>query len=228
LRRFAAACRRRRWPELLCSHPPLLFHLQAIRDHSQIVMGKNTMMRRSIRLYCERTGNDQWLCLLDHMIGNVGIIFTKGDLNEVRLACGWMVAVGSLACCAQGGSGGWAQCRGRDAGPCSSCHSVAHLRCTAFLTTLLLPLPHPHPPSACALQVRKVISEFKVGAPARVGLVAPNDVTIPGGNTGMDPSQTSFFQVRGRASAGTARPGQARKTAAFAYLPVCLGWPRSS
>lgn len=47
------------------------------------------------------------------------------------------------------------------------------------------------------LQVRKVIDEFKVGAPARVGLVAPNDVTIPGGNTGMDPSQTSFFQVRG-------------------------------
>lgn len=47
-------------------------------------MGKNTMMRRSIRLYCERTGNDQWLQLLDHMIGNVGLIFTKGDLNEVR------------------------------------------------------------------------------------------------------------------------------------------------
>jgi len=97
----------------------------AIRDHSKILMGKNTMMRRSIRLYCERTGNDQWLQLLDHMVGNVGLIFTKGDLNEVR----------------------------------------------------------------------KVIAEFKVGAPARVGLVAPNDVTIPAGNTGMDPSQTSFFQV---------------------------------
>lgn len=58
--------------------------LQAVRDHSKILMGKNTMMRRSIRLYCERTGNDQWLQLLDHMIGNVGLIFTKGDLNEVR------------------------------------------------------------------------------------------------------------------------------------------------
>ncbi len=31
-------------------------------------MGKNTMMRRCIRLYCERTGNDQWLQLLDHMV----------------------------------------------------------------------------------------------------------------------------------------------------------------
>ena len=97
----------------------------ALRGTSSILMGKNTMMRRSIRHYCERTGNDQWACLLEHMVGNVGIVFTTGDLSDVR-------------------------------------------------TT---------------------ISEFKVGAPARVGLVAPNDVTIPAGNTGMDPSQTSFFQV---------------------------------
>ncbi|CAI0396546.1 unnamed protein product, partial [Linum tenue] len=34
-----------------------------------------------------------------------------------------------------------------------------------------------------------------VGAPARVGLIAPIDVTVPPGNTGLDPSQTSFFQV---------------------------------
>lgn len=64
--------------------PQYVVLLQAIRDHSRILMGKNTMMRRSIRLYCERTGNDQWLQLLDHMVGNVGLIFTKGDLNEVR------------------------------------------------------------------------------------------------------------------------------------------------
>jgi large subunit ribosomal protein LP0 len=97
----------------------------AIRGNSTILMGKNTMMRRSIRLYAERTGNEQWNCLLDEMIGNVGIIFTTGELSDIRTA----------------------------------------------------------------------IADFKVGAPARVGLVAPNDVTIPAGNTGMDPSQTSFFQV---------------------------------
>lgn len=34
-----------------------------------------------------------------------------------------------------------------------------------------------------------------MGAPARVGLVAPIDVVVPPGNTGLDPSQTSFFQV---------------------------------
>lgn len=36
---------------------------------------------------------------------------------------------------------------------------------------------------------------YQVGAPARVGLVAPIDVVVPPGNTGLDPSQTSFFQV---------------------------------
>ena len=36
---------------------------------------------------------------------------------------------------------------------------------------------------------------LQVGAPARVGLIAPIDVVVPPGNTGLDPSQTSFFQV---------------------------------
>lgn len=36
---------------------------------------------------------------------------------------------------------------------------------------------------------------LQVGAPARVGLVAPVDVVVPPGNTGLDPSQTSFFQA---------------------------------
>ena len=44
-------------------------------------------------------------------------------------------------------------------------------------------------------QLRDEVAKYKVGAPARVGLVAPNDVIVPGGNTGLDPSQTSFFQV---------------------------------
>jgi hypothetical protein len=45
-------------------------------------------------------------------------------------------------------------------------------------------------------EVRDEITKYKVGAPARVGLVAPIDVVVPPGNTGLDPSQTSFFQVR--------------------------------
>lgn len=31
-------------------------------------------------------------------------------------------------------------------------------------------------------------------APAKIGILAPADVTIPAGGTGMDPKQTSFFQ----------------------------------
>ncbi|KAF6253041.1 60s acidic ribosomal protein-domain-containing protein [Scenedesmus sp. NREL 46B-D3] len=97
----------------------------ALRPDTIILMGKNTMMKRSIRLYCEETGNDQWAPLLDELVGNVGLIFTKADLSQIKAE----------------------------------------------------------------------VSKYKVGAPARVGLVAPNDVTIPSGGTGMDPSQTSFFQA---------------------------------
>jgi large subunit ribosomal protein LP0 len=97
----------------------------ALRPDSLILMGKNTMMKRSIRLYCEETGNDQWAPILDQLVGNVGLVFTKGDLS----------------------------------------------------------------------QIKDEISKYKVGAPARVGLLAPNDVFIPAGGTGMDPSQTSFFQA---------------------------------
>ena len=88
-------------------------------------MGKNTLMKRCIRAYCENKGDDKWAILLDQLVGNVGLIFTSGDLSAVR----------------------------------------------------------------------DEVVKFKVGAPARVGLIAPNDVTVPAGNTGLDPSSTSFFQA---------------------------------
>lgn len=44
------------------------------------------------------------------------------------------------------------------------------------------------------------IDKYKVGAPARVGVVAPCDVKIDAGASGMDPSQTSFFQALGIAT----------------------------
>ncbi|KAK9074600.1 hypothetical protein SSX86_007198 [Deinandra increscens subsp. villosa] len=96
-----------------------------LRGDSVILMGKNTMMKRSIRIHSEKTGNKAYLNLIPLLIGNVGLIFTKGDLKEVR----------------------------------------------------------------------EEVAKYKVGAPARVGLVAPVDVVVPPGNTGLDPSQTSFFQV---------------------------------
>ncbi|XP_075099511.1 large ribosomal subunit protein uL10z-like [Nicotiana tabacum] len=44
-------------------------------------------------------------------------------------------------------------------------------------------------------EVSEKVAKYKVGAPTHVGLVAPVDVVVPPGNTGLDPSQTSFFQV---------------------------------
>jgi len=88
-------------------------------------MGKNTMMKRSVRMHAEKTGNQTFMNLVPLLAGNVGLIFTKGDLKEVS----------------------------------------------------------------------EEVAKYKVGAPARVGLVAPVDVVVPPGNTGLDPSQTSFFQV---------------------------------
>jgi large subunit ribosomal protein LP0 len=44
-------------------------------------------------------------------------------------------------------------------------------------------------------EVRNIVTANKVSAPARAGSIAPCDVTIPAGNTGMEPTQTSFFQA---------------------------------
>jgi len=98
---------------------------RGLRGDSVVLMGKNTMMKRSIRIHAEKTDNDTFLNLIPLLQGNVGLIFTKGDLKEVS----------------------------------------------------------------------EEVAKYKVGAPARVGLVAPIDVVVPPGNTGLDPSQTSFFQV---------------------------------
>jgi len=46
-------------------------------------------------------------------------------------------------------------------------------------------------------EIRDKILANKVAAPARAGAVAPLDVYIPAGNTGMEPGKTSFFQALG-------------------------------
>lgn len=160
---------------------------QGLRDvgDSIVLMGKNTMMKRSIRLYCERTGNETWSNLLDSLVGNVGLIFTKADLAEV-----------SLQCYAHGAIPQWCRHCRRPASGLANTAPLCAKRVTACLVLLhssalswrsLTPVR--------LLQLRDEVAKYKVGAPARVGLVAPNDVIVPGGNTGLDPSQTSFFQV---------------------------------
>jgi len=50
--------------------------------------------------------------------------------------------------------------------------------------------------SASHLQLaRDTLDEFVVPAAAKAGVLAPKDVTIPQGPSGLEPSQTSFFQA---------------------------------
>jgi large subunit ribosomal protein LP0 len=46
-------------------------------------------------------------------------------------------------------------------------------------------------------ETRTKILSNRVAAPARAGAVAPADVYVPAGNTGMEPGKTSFFQALG-------------------------------
>jgi large subunit ribosomal protein LP0 len=46
-------------------------------------------------------------------------------------------------------------------------------------------------------EIRNKVLSNRVAAPARAGAVAPADVFIPAGNTGMEPGKTSFFQALG-------------------------------
>ncbi|KAI9222405.1 60S acidic ribosomal protein P0 [Blastocladiella britannica] len=45
--------------------------------------------------------------------------------------------------------------------------------------------------------LRDRITEDRVRAPAKSGALAPLDVSVPAGNTGMEPGKTSFFQALG-------------------------------
>jgi len=98
---------------------------RGIRDNSVVLMGKNTMVRRALRVYAEKNGVEMWNQIADLLVGNVGIVFTKGALVDIK----------------------------------------------------------------------DEIFKYKVGAPAKSGTVAPIDVVCPAGSTGLDPSQTSFFQA---------------------------------
>lgn len=55
---------------------------RSLRDHATILMGKNTMIRKAIRGHLEN--NPALEKLLPHIKGNVGFVFTKHDLVDVR------------------------------------------------------------------------------------------------------------------------------------------------
>jgi len=56
----------------------------ALRGSAEILMGKNTMMRKCIRDYVEENPETPMAQLEACCRGNVGLVFTNGDLGEVR------------------------------------------------------------------------------------------------------------------------------------------------
>jgi len=54
----------------------------SLRGHAVIMMGKNTMMRKTIRGQVSRNANLEKL--LPHVYENVGFVFTKEDLSSIR------------------------------------------------------------------------------------------------------------------------------------------------
>ncbi|KAL0638044.1 ribosomal protein P0 (A0) (L10E) [Maublancomyces gigas] len=97
----------------------------SLRGQGVVLMGKNTMVRRAIRILTPDF--PEYERLLPFVKGNVGFVFTNDDLKMIR---------------------------------------------------------------------DKVLAN-KIAAPARAGAVAPLDVYVPAGNTGMEPGKTSFFQALG-------------------------------
>ncbi|KAF9406842.1 ribosomal protein P0 (A0) (L10E) [Podila epigama] len=98
---------------------------KALRGEAKILMGKNTMVRRAIRIL--QAENPDYEKLMPSVKGNIGFVFTNADLKTIR---------------------------------------------------------------------DKVLTN-RVKAPAKAGALAPIDVFIPAGNTGMEPGKTSFFQALG-------------------------------
>jgi len=54
----------------------------AMRGHAEILMGKNTMIRKAIRGHMGK--NPHLEKILPHIVNNVGFVFTKEDLGEIR------------------------------------------------------------------------------------------------------------------------------------------------
>jgi large subunit ribosomal protein LP0 len=58
---------------------------QALRGKAELLMGKNTMMRKCMREYVEANPETNMDQLIDTCRGNVGFVFSNGDLGEIRV-----------------------------------------------------------------------------------------------------------------------------------------------
>eukprot|EP00037_Helgoeca_nana_P007313 m.66740 g.66740 ORF g.66740 m.66740 type:complete len:317 (+) comp18125_c0_seq1:79-1029(+) len=97
----------------------------ALRGRAELLMGKNTMIRKCLREMAEAEDKPELLELLPSVVGNIGFCFTDMDV----------------------------------------------------------------------VAVREVLDKYQVQSSAKAGIIAPLDVIIPAGPTGMGPEKTSFFQA---------------------------------
>jgi len=97
----------------------------ALRGKAVVLMGKNTLVRNTVRKHIAEGKNSALENLLPLVYGNMGFVFTNHNLKEIR----------------------------------------------------------------------DVVLANKVPAAAKTGSLAPVDVHVPAGPTGMDPGQTAFFQA---------------------------------
>ena len=63
-------------------HPRKAQNKASFAGHAIILMGKNTMIRKAIRGHLQR--NPALEKLLPYIVRNVGFVFTKEDLGEIR------------------------------------------------------------------------------------------------------------------------------------------------
>jgi len=56
----------------------------ALRGKAELVFGKNTMIRRCIRNLCADGEHPAWESIIPYMVGNIGFVFTTGDLEVVE------------------------------------------------------------------------------------------------------------------------------------------------
>jgi large subunit ribosomal protein LP0 len=55
---------------------------QTLRGKGIVLMGKNTIIRKVLRERAEK--NPAWESLIPYIFGNIGFVFTNGDLNKLR------------------------------------------------------------------------------------------------------------------------------------------------
>jgi len=56
----------------------------ALRGKAELVFGKNTMIRRCLKNLTSDGGHPEWEAIIPYMVGNIGFVFTAGELDALE------------------------------------------------------------------------------------------------------------------------------------------------